>query len=1129
MHPPTTVSLRNMAQENLRPDAPAALPRIPGFRIEGILGRGATGVVYGAVQIAVDRPVAIKILHPELTGNRRAARRLQREARTAARLGHPGIISAIDMGEVEGRWWYAMELVEGINLAERIQERGAMSEREALRVFAPLVDALQHANEMGVVHRDIKPGNVLIDPSGRARLVDLGLAFAEDDPRMTRSGGTLGTPHYISPEQARDPGSADTRSDIWSLGATLYHALVGSPPFKGTSVAEILSSVLYQPIGDPRREAPHLSKGMALVLRKCMSRDPERRYQAPEDLGADLERLRERRAPTVRASSLEPVTDGRPAWLAPMAWALVIMGAAAVGYYVRESTRAVGDGGTTVEARSTVLENLLPNLNAGRMNLAQAFRSHEFLVSGDAAASLPAHLRPEADRVRLSLEASLETSLDELTLQITGDFEQDLAEGDLHAAKMRLDRELRTRLDRSTGFSSLQSLPDGPSREKMTAFRDTLLVQLNRARIEGIDDAIAALRLHYRESVASVAFDQAEQHHFRDAFATLATVPESWALELEIELDRFEGADRRAILADSTLLDEVARDVAEVDRIWEGLDGQLRAFVSEQSGLLESRLEAGGSGAAAALMAAWDQRIADLGLTADQLPIGAVWRSERDLQEARAGLEDREDELTEETARALFLADSARADAMCEARQYEQARDMWDEGLASSWRNAVKRRMERRRMESDLLAGFLDDAVAGLNTLSGSRTEFEVGGIVRRGTAGGMSDPGQRPFSLRENGTSRVLLLALRPTAFTNKAEVLVPSDLEALAEIVRPSGFDDTRKLAIALFRFHEGDVEGAKAILPPVPALADYSEVHFDLLSRIEATLEGAASAERERQREKDEHLRGIAKDVEDGKLFPKSLIQKVDRVLEDHYDILTDEERSSLVNLKEELIRAAPRLTAEDAYPGAKIVRDDRNKLESVRWNFDGSTQGWESTLWLHDLGALSLERGPESQADLLDQRTAAVVPVDPVLSTQDKMTLTFTFDLDESSPPVTDLLVTAGGLAFLFVNEADDSRMLVGAGLWADLLKKARKGGELTTSNYHGFLRTQPNVLRIELGPKNRSRAMPRQVEVWLNDRKLPVRIQGGASASPMEPRWIGFRSYQPLRLLEVLYEGNEERR
>jgi serine/threonine-protein kinase len=137
------------------------------------------------------------------------------------------------MGEVGGVWWYAMELVDG-GLAPGPAEDGALSEREALRLFIPLVEALQHAFERGVVHRDIKPGNILVEKGGRARLVDLGLAVADDDPLLTKGGGTLGTPHYISPEQARDPRSADVQSDLWSFGATLYHAVCGRPPFEAS-------------------------------------------------------------------------------------------------------------------------------------------------------------------------------------------------------------------------------------------------------------------------------------------------------------------------------------------------------------------------------------------------------------------------------------------------------------------------------------------------------------------------------------------------------------------------------------------------------------------------------------------------------------------------------------------------------------------------------------------------------------------------------------------------------------------------------------------------------------------------------------------------------------------------------
>ena len=237
-----------------KPDAPIDLPHIGGYRIAGMLGRGASGVVYSGVQEVIDRAVAIKVLRADLAQSTRAVERFRREARTAARLAHPAIIAPIDMGQLpDGRWWYAMELVEGISLAERIEERGPLNEREALRMFIPLADALQHLHEVGVVHRDVKPANILIDPRERALLADLGLAFARDEPSLTGSGGVLGTPHYVSPEQARDSSKVDVRSDIWSLGATLYHAVTGRPPVFGQ---QRCGGFFRGASSSPRRSAP---------------------------------------------------------------------------------------------------------------------------------------------------------------------------------------------------------------------------------------------------------------------------------------------------------------------------------------------------------------------------------------------------------------------------------------------------------------------------------------------------------------------------------------------------------------------------------------------------------------------------------------------------------------------------------------------------------------------------------------------------------------------------------------------------------------------------------------------------------------------------------------------------------
>jgi serine/threonine-protein kinase len=362
--------------------ASTPFPEIPGYRLEAVLGRGATGTVYRAVQVAVERVVALKVLHPELAGSK-AVKRLQREARTTARLAHPGIVSAIDMGQVGGLWWYAMELVDGPSLSAVLREKGRLKEREALKLFIPLCEALGHAHEHGVVHRDIKPANILVDAHGRARLVDLGLAFTEDDPLLTRTGGTLGTPHYLSPEQARNPQAVDVRSDLWSLGASMYHALCGRPPFAGESVAEILSGVLYAHIAEPRDLEPSLSPGMSLVLRKCLTRNADKRYANPTELLRDLEALRERRAVTVSTRGLDPVAGARErrrrnAWIA--AAAVLVLALAGVAWWRPWAVPPPLDGVPAASATPWApLEEIL-----------QASRSKERRALGDALLRLDA-------------------------------------------------------------------------------------------------------------------------------------------------------------------------------------------------------------------------------------------------------------------------------------------------------------------------------------------------------------------------------------------------------------------------------------------------------------------------------------------------------------------------------------------------------------------------------------------------------------------------------------------------------------------------------------------------------------------------------------------------------------------
>ncbi|MCA9002098.1 MAG: serine/threonine protein kinase, partial [Planctomycetes bacterium] len=443
-----------------KPDAPIDLPHIPGYRIEGILGRGASGVVYSAIQETIDRAVALKILRADLVRSTRAVERFRREARTAARLAHPAIIAPIDLGQLpDGRWWYAMELVEGISLGERLDEYGPMNERDALRMFIPLADALQHLREVGVVHRDVKPANILIDPRGRALLADLGLAFARDEPSLTGSGGVRGTPHYVSPEQARDSSKVDSRSDIWSFGATLYHAVTGRPPFNGNSVAEVFSAVLQDPLIDPRRFAPDLSAAFVVVLRACLTRDIQHRYQEPFQLRDDLQRLLERRAPEVSREGLEPLESSRP-WLKRTLWsvgALAILG----GTFWRGWNSDPAPQDDTVRAGDPLLplEMLEDSYDEGRIlpvALLERVAAWPKTPGLEADGALSSRLQTLNIRAYRDLGEALRTTQQELEAEI----EASLARNNWVAAQHLLRRELPRLLMERAGCTSTGALPE---------------------------------------------------------------------------------------------------------------------------------------------------------------------------------------------------------------------------------------------------------------------------------------------------------------------------------------------------------------------------------------------------------------------------------------------------------------------------------------------------------------------------------------------------------------------------------------------------------------------------------------------------------------------------------------------
>jgi serine/threonine protein kinase len=320
-------------------------PLVPGLRLGRYelvreLGRGGMAAVWLARDTELARPVALKCLRPGLALEPRQVDRFRREALAVARLRHPHVVQVHEVGESHGHHWIAMELVEGPSFARVLEAlppvegrgrraedlaraaglpalaAGAVTWEQAVaRLLAPVVRALEAAHALGLVHRDVKPANILIDHDGRdgrAVIADFGLAKGGDEPSLSLSGEPLGTPYYMSPEQAYLSGHVvDHRTDVYSLGVTLYEAFGGSRPFDGRSALEVLEAIKTTLPPPLRGHAPWISKDGQAVARRAMARLPEERYQSAAELAEDLERLAEARPTAARRAEGGPV---RRAW-----------------------------------------------------------------------------------------------------------------------------------------------------------------------------------------------------------------------------------------------------------------------------------------------------------------------------------------------------------------------------------------------------------------------------------------------------------------------------------------------------------------------------------------------------------------------------------------------------------------------------------------------------------------------------------------------------------------------------------------------------------------------------------------------------------------------------------------------
>ena len=267
--------------------------QIPGYQLLEKLGAGAMATVFKARQLSLDLTVAIKVLSRKLSENKEYVERFYKEGKAAAKLNHANIAQAFDVGETNGYHYFVMEYVEGHTLYDELQANKKFTESDALRVIIQVAKALEHAHSQGLIHRDVKPKNIMITKQGDVKLVDMGLARPANDAAAAQAeaGRAFGTPYYISPEQIRGEVDIDFRADIYSLGATMYNLVTGHVPFEGATPVAVMQKHLKEPLVPPDHINMQLSAGLGEVVEVMMAKDRDRRYPSTRDLLIDLESI----------------------------------------------------------------------------------------------------------------------------------------------------------------------------------------------------------------------------------------------------------------------------------------------------------------------------------------------------------------------------------------------------------------------------------------------------------------------------------------------------------------------------------------------------------------------------------------------------------------------------------------------------------------------------------------------------------------------------------------------------------------------------------------------------------------------------------------------------------------------
>jgi len=327
------------------------------FRLEEQIGSGGMSTVYRAYDTTLERWVAIKLMHRDITEDSDQLERFRREARAVARLNHPHVVTVIDFGEDDGRPYIVLEFVEGETLKQRIRRLGRLPVGEAVAYAIEIGRALSAAHAERLVHRDVKPQNVLIDAEGRAKVTDFGIARSLEAHGLTATGRVLGTTDYVSPEQALGHEVTE-QSDVYSLGVVLYEMLIGEPPFKAESQVAVAMKHVQQPMPDVQRLRPDVSSALAAVVDRATAKELKNRYGSAADLVHDLEQVLAIEAAragvtTGEATAVLQTLTGETNEFAPLRlrrprrWllsilAVLLVSAGVVGYLATRTERGAG-------------------------------------------------------------------------------------------------------------------------------------------------------------------------------------------------------------------------------------------------------------------------------------------------------------------------------------------------------------------------------------------------------------------------------------------------------------------------------------------------------------------------------------------------------------------------------------------------------------------------------------------------------------------------------------------------------------------------------------------------------------------------------------------------------------------